>query len=112
MRFTFIILAIFMVPILGYAQTTPPPAPNFTVMSSPTASHRLYEDFLNQGKTVVLELFFEDCQPCNDFAPFMSGLYDEWGHGEEDVAFISLDVERTDDFMDVATYQMLSLIHI
>jgi len=104
MRFTFIILAIFMVSSLGYAQT-PPPAPNFTVMSSPTASHRLHEDFLNQGKTVVIELFSADCSPCNDFAPFMSGLYDEWGHGEEDVAFISLSVEATDNFMDVEAYQ-------
>ena len=95
-----------MVPFLGYTQTNPPPAPNFTVMSSPTSSHRLYEDFLNQGKTVVLELFSVDCSPCNDFAPFMSGLYDEWGHGIEDVAFISLDVEDTDNFMDVADFQM------
>ena len=107
MRFTFIILSLFVIPILGYSQTTTPdPAPNFTVMSSPTVSHRLYEDFLIQGKTVVLELFFVDCPPCNDFAPFMSGLYDEWGHGEEDVAFIGLDIEDTDSFMDVANFQM------
>ncbi len=95
-----------MLPFLGYAQTAPPPAPNFTVMSSPTESHRLYEDFLNQGKTVVLELFFVDCPSCNSFAPFMSGLYDEWGHGQEDVAFIALDVKDTDNFMDVAAFQM------
>ena len=106
MRFTFTILAIFMVPFLGYAQTPPPPAPNFTVMSSPTLSHRLHEDFLNQGKTVVLELFSVDCTPCNNFAPFMSGLYDEWGHGEEDVAFISLNIDQSDNFMDVAEFQM------
>ncbi len=106
MRFTFILLAFFMVPILGHNQTAPEPAPNFTVMSSPTTSHRLYEDFLNQGKTVVLELFFVDCPPCNAFAPFMNGLYDEWGHGEEDVEFIALNVRNTDNFMDVAAYQM------
>lgn len=108
MRFTFILLAFFMIPILGYSQTEPEPdpAPNFTVMSSPTVSHRLYEDYLNQGKTVVLELFFVDCPSCNSFAPFMSGLYDEWGHGEEDVAFIALDVKETDNFMDVAAFQM------
>ncbi len=105
MRVTFILLAFFMAPILGYNQATPEPAPNFTVMSSPTNSHRLYEDFLDQGKTVVLELFFVDCPPCNAFAPFMNGLYDEWGHGEEDVAFIALNVRDTDNFMDVAEYQ-------
>src|SRR5688572_4123188 len=40
-------------------------APDFTVTDSHGESHQLYADYLDQGKTVLLEIFFTTCPPCN-----------------------------------------------
>ncbi|MCB0662646.1 MAG: redoxin domain-containing protein [Saprospiraceae bacterium] len=71
-------------------------APDFDVIDAHGMEHRLYEDYLNQGKTVVLELFFVDCPPCNSIAPLVQSLYESWGSGNNDVEFFSLTVRTTD----------------
>ncbi len=75
-----------------FAQT----APDFTVTDTHGVEHSLYEDYLNQGKTVVLDLFFVNCGPCNTLAPLLEPVYQEWGAGEGSVQFISLTSEPND----------------
>lgn len=74
-------------------------APDFTITDIHGEEHSLYADYLDQGKTVVLDLFFVDCPPCNALMPFLTESYAKWGSGSADVEFISLtgDPYNTDD---------------
>jgi thiol-disulfide isomerase/thioredoxin len=65
-------------------------APDFTITDSDGQEHTLYADYLNQGKTVLIEVFFTTCPPCNAFAPHMEPMYMEWGSGQYDVEFFDL----------------------
>jgi thiol-disulfide isomerase/thioredoxin len=86
--------------MFGRSQT----APNFTVTDSKGTSHRLYQDYLDQGKTVVVELFFAACPPCNAIAPYIETLYQDWGAGQGDVQFIELSILATDTDAKVNAY--------
>ncbi len=76
-----------------FAQT----APNFTVTDTKGVTHRLYEDYLNQGKTVVLDLFFVACPPCNTRAPQIQQIYEDWGSGNMDVQIFDMSTRTWDD---------------
>jgi len=65
-------------------------APDFTVTDVHGKTHSLYADYLDKGKTVVLDIFYADCGPCNQFAPLLETVYQAWGAGEKDVEFISI----------------------
>ncbi len=65
-------------------------APDFTITDVHGVEHSLYADYLDQGKTVVLDLFFVDCPPCVALMPFLVADYEKWGAGNHDVEFISL----------------------
>lgn len=75
---------------LAFAQT----ALDFTITDAHGEVHSLYEDYLDQGKTVVIDLFFADCGPCQFLAPYLEGLYQEWGAGQYDVQFIGLSTDE------------------
>lgn len=80
-------------------------APDFTVTDAHGNQHKLYDDYLNQGKTVVLKLFFVDCPPCNSIAPLVQNLYETWGSGNNDVEFFSLSVRIFDSDQMVLGYE-------
>jgi len=80
-------------------------APDFTVTDTHGNEISLYEDLLDNGKTVVLDLFFVDCPPCNDLAPLMEPVYQAWGAGTADVEFISLTSRATDDDAKVIGFE-------
>lgn len=80
-------------------------APDFTVTDAHGNVHRLYQDYLNQGKTVVLELFFTTCPPCNAIAPQVEQLYRDWGSGGGDVEFIALSTLASDTDAKVRNYE-------
>lgn len=82
-----------------------PPAPDFTVTDSQGETHHLYADYLNQGKTVVIELFFTYCPPCNAMAPLLEPFYQSWGGGSGEVEMISLSTKSDDSNADVAMFE-------
>jgi len=86
---------------LGYGQL----APDFTVTDTDGTVHELYADHLDQGKTVVIELFFVNCPPCRAIAPNVESLYQEWGGGNEDVEIIKLSTQGGDSNADVAGFK-------
>lgn len=86
------LLFAFLLTTSIYAQQ----APDFTVTDSEGKEHTLYEDYLNQGKTVVIELFFTFCPPCQVSAPMVQGHYEYFGSGEKKVEFIKLSTKNTD----------------
>jgi len=83
-RNTFFIMALSV--SLVFAQT----APDFTITDTDGVEHSLYADYLDQGKTVVIDLFFADCPPCHDLTPVLENIYQDWGGGEYGVQFIGL----------------------
>jgi thiol-disulfide isomerase/thioredoxin len=81
-----ILYALFLSPVFLCAQA----APDFTVTDILGQSHTLYSQYLNQGKTVMLKIFYSTCPPCNSHAPSLQALYSEWGSGAHDVQFIAV----------------------
>jgi thiol-disulfide isomerase/thioredoxin len=80
-------------------------APDFTVTDSHSAVHHLYADYLNQGKSVLLEIFYTTCPPCNSIAPLMEPFYQEWGAGDYDVEFLEMSDKNFDTDVLVNAYQ-------
>ena len=80
-------------------------APDFLVTDSWGTTHKLYQDYLDQGKTVMIEVFFADCPPCNAIAPYVETLYQTWGAGHADVQFIELSILQSDTDAKVNAYK-------
>ena len=79
-------LAICLFPLLLSAQT----APDFTITDSDGVEHSLYEDYLDEGQTVLIKIFFTTCPPCRSIASSVEIFYQQWGAGEFDVEFFEL----------------------
>lgn len=89
----------------GATPPTPPTmAPDFSVIDIQANPHNLYQDYLDQGKTVLIEVFYTTCPPCNSIAPLLEPLYQEWGAGDYDVEFFSMTDKNSDTDPLVATY--------
>lgn len=87
---------------ISFAQT----APNFTVTNSDGQTRNLYNDYLNQGKVVVIEAFFTTCPPCNSHAPFWETLYqNQLAIHPGQVEFIMLSTLQSDNNDKVAMYK-------
>ena len=81
-------------------------APDFTITDSHGEVHHLFADYLDQGKTVLLEVFYTTCPPCNSIAPLMEPFYQEWGGGQHDVEFFELSDKNFDTDDLVNAYQL------
>ncbi len=82
------------------------PAPDFTVTDSDGNMRHLYADFVNQGKVVVLEVFFINCPPCNTHAPHWQNLYTSMkGLYGSQVEFLMLSNKSADNNAAVAQYK-------
>jgi len=89
------------------SSTIAQPAPDFTITASNGQTYSLYADFLDQGKTVMIEIFFVICPPCISHAPHLETLYQEWGAGQNDVEFLGLSDKTWDSNADVAAYEQM-----
>jgi len=82
---------------LAFSQTVQ----DFTVTDIHGNTHELYADYLDQGKTVVIDFFWVNCPLCQNLAPSLQSLYEEWGAGNYDVQFMALTIKTYDDDADV-----------
>jgi len=103
MRIPILFIGLLLISLTSHAQ----PAPDFTVTDSHGQVHHLYADYLNQGKTVLLEVFFTTCPPCNSIAPLIEPFYQEWGGGNNDVEFFELSDKSFDTDALVNNFQTL-----
>ena len=101
MKITSLLLGLLFFSLVSSAQ----PAPDFTVTDSHGQVHHLYADYLNQGKTIVIEVFFTTCPPCNSIAPLVEPLYQEWGGGDYDVEFFIMSDKNFDTDALVNAFQ-------
>jgi thiol-disulfide isomerase/thioredoxin len=103
MKNKFILILLCLFPLIIKAQG---PAPDFTITDSNGNQHSLYADYLDNGKVVLIELFFTTCPPCNTIAPYVQDLYETWGEGSGDVEFIELSIMSWDNNSNVLTNQI------
>lgn len=96
---------ILLLCILAGSNLMSQTAPDFTVTDSWGTTHKLYEDYLDQGKTVVLKIFYVACPPCNAIAPHLEPLYQDWGGGQGDVQFIELSILQSDADAQINVYK-------
>jgi len=78
--------------------------PDFTLVDTDGNTHKIYEDYLNEGTTLVIKMFFVDCPPCNSLAPEVQDLYVKWGEGQFDVQFIEVSTRSRDTDDDIKGY--------
>ncbi len=89
----------------GFAASTEgAKAPDFSVRDYNGNLHRLYADYLDQNKVVVLKFFFVACPPCNAIAPTVQQAYVRWGEGRNRVQFIELSILHSDNNAMVRSY--------
>lgn len=87
-----ILIFLFTFSISLFAQT----APDFKITTTDNESIGLYANYLDEGKSVVIELFFVDCPPCRSFAPFMANLHTQMVERNIQVEFVSLSISGAD----------------
>ena len=80
-------------------------APNFTITTTDGVTRKLYEDYLNQGKTVLVKFFFTSCPFCIQMSPKVQKLYEKWGSGANGVEFISFATLQSNTNDKVKTYK-------
>lgn len=80
-------------------------AADFTVTDTEGKTHNLFADYLNQGKVVVIKIFFVNCPPCNAIAKTMQQKYEDWGAGNGNVQFIELTNKLADKDPFVKQYK-------
>lgn len=78
---------------------------DITVTDSDGEEHELFEDYLDQNKTVVLKMFFTSCPPCRSIAPSFQQLYEDWGSGNDEVEFIELSTQSFDHNQNIQNYK-------
>ena len=89
--------------LVAFAQA--PLAPDFTVTDTHGNQHSLYADYLDQNKVVVLDLFFVDCPPCQDLAPYMQAYWEELQTANAPVQMLSLTSQPGDDNAKVLGFE-------
>ncbi len=67
---------------------------DFTVTDIDGQMHRLYENYLNQGKVVAIKFFFSTCPPCNQAAPQWRQKHTQWA--SQDVSFFTVTTITSD----------------
>lgn len=81
-------------------------APNLVVTDLEGASHNLY-NYLDQGKTVILDFFIVNCTSCEDGAPFLDEFWNTNGpNGNDQIQIISIEVSNASDQMVQETTQI------
>jgi peroxiredoxin len=85
-------------------------AADFTVTDANGNEVSLYADLLDQGKTVVLELFYLEAIACgcSDTSPLFEQFYQYWGAGQDMVEMMMISHEDSNE--DLASYSLCTAL--
>lgn len=98
LKLLFIKVALMTLWVNGISQKK---VADISFVDSEGMEHQLYKDYLDKKMVVVIDLFFVDCPPCNQIAPFLKSSYEFWGNGEEKVEFIALSPFDNDNALEL-----------
>lgn len=98
-------LAFLSIFVFGVQQLQGTNIHNFTFTDTEGHSHNLYNDYLSQGKTVVIKFFFTTCPPCIAITPAWQDKYEEWGSGQHDVEFLEVSILVSDTNAKVKAFK-------
>lgn len=81
-------------------------APNLELTDLNGVTHNLY-DYLDEGKSVLLDFFIVNCTPCQEGSPYLDELWETYGpNGTNQLEVISLEVyNNSDEFVEDAMNQ-------
>ena len=72
-------------------------APDIDFTDLNGVSHNLY-DYLDEGKSVLLDFFIVNCTPCQEGAGYLDAFYENYGpEGTDQLQVISLEVYNNSD---------------
>jgi peroxiredoxin len=74
-QFPTLFLPIFLLLTANNSLIGQTPAPDFTITTTEGQVKKLYQDYIDQQKLVVIEAFFTSCPPCATHAPHFQSLY-------------------------------------
>lgn len=74
---------------------------DFTVTDIHGVTHNLY-DYLNDGKYVMIDFFFDTCGPCQNFQPTYNEFHDKYGCNAEDVICLTVNNGSDNDAAVIA----------
>lgn len=77
---------------------------NFIVTDTDGNQHNLYTDFLDEGRVVVIKLYWAGCPPCNATAKDVQEMYVRWEEGNGVVEFLALATQNFEDDDDTKGY--------
>ena len=68
-------------------------APDWFATDLNETTHSFYDDYLDNGKIVVLEFMNVNCGACQTYAPYVESFYEEYGpSGSAKIEVIALDI--------------------
>lgn len=83
--------------LLGAFTTNAQIAPNLNLTDLEGNNHNIYE-ILDEGKTVILDFFIQNCLPCHESVPYMNDFYSQYGpEGNNSVEVISIQTNAHSD---------------
>lgn len=100
-----LIMVVLFLPILCEKVSAQQTIPDFTVTDVDGQIHRLYADYLDQDKVVVIKFFFTTCPPCIANAPSWQQEYVEWGAGSQGVEFFNMTTLSSDNNPAVINFE-------
>ncbi|MEI2693645.1 MAG: redoxin domain-containing protein [Saprospiraceae bacterium] len=103
MRANLLLIAVILVLIPFFLAAKK--APDFVVTDQNNKVHKLYEDYLNKDKVVVIKFFFVGCPPCSAIAPYVQSAYVRWGAGNGRVQFFEISTMKGDNNALIKGYQ-------
>jgi peroxiredoxin len=105
-QFSTLFLSFFLVLSANNSLRGQTPAPDFTITTTDGQVKKLYQDYIDQQKLVVIEAFFTSCPPCATHAPLFQSLYTSMQiNYPGQVEFMLLSTLLSDSNVKVAQYK-------
>ncbi|MFO7790453.1 MAG: redoxin domain-containing protein [Bacteroidales bacterium] len=79
--------------------------PDFGLVDESGDTLYLYDDLLDQGKTVVLAFFGHSCPSCIEAVPELNNIYNDYGQNTEDVYLWAIEPNQYYDYDDMNQFE-------
>ena len=88
---------LFIIFLISHSLLLAQTAPNLVATDLDGVSHNLY-NYLDSGKTVLLDFFIVNCTPCQEAASHMDDFWGTYGpNGTDQLEILSIEVYNNSD---------------